>query len=198
MQTPFTPTALARKCLVARKNTTRRVQKYLELCKDLSDQAMKDELFGFLQVDIHVPNELMNTFREFCPLPVVDTNPEQLIPRHMKEYQGRTGWKTTPGTKKLLGVTKAENILLYSPLLKWCFSHRPKVTTVHKYLKYKPGKLILKSGEAKLRHRPGDKQLGDTYKLKGNSFYGKMIEDLTEHLKATFATDEELVNESFR
>ena len=42
------------------------------------------------------------------------------------------------------------------------------------------------------------KQLGDTHKLKRNSFYGKMIEDLMKHVKTTFTTNEELVDESFR
>ena len=42
------------------------------------------------------------------------------------------------------------------------------------------------------------KQLGDTFKLKGNSFYGKMIEDLLKQLKTTFTINEELADESFR
>ena len=35
----------------------------------------------------------------------------------------------------------------------------------------------------------GKKLLGDTYKLKGNSFYGKMIEDVVRHLCTTFTTN---------
>ena len=35
----------------------------------------------------------------------------------------------------------------------------------------------------------GKKLLGDTYKLKGNSLYGKMIEDVVRHLSTTFTTD---------
>ena len=42
------------------------------------------------------------------------------------------------------------------------------------------------------------KQLGDTFKLKGNSFYGKMIENLMKNLKTIFETNESLVDESFR
>ena len=36
------------------------------------------------------------------------------------------------------------------------------------------------------------------FKLKGNSFYGKMIKDLIKHLKTTFIINEELVDKSFR
>ena len=99
-----------------------------ESCEELCDLVMKGELFGFLQVGIHIPDELIAKFSEFCLLFIVD------------EYQERTGRKTIPGTEKLLKVTEAEKILLYSPLLKWYLSHGLKVIAVHISLKYKPGK----------------------------------------------------------
>ena len=88
--------------------------------------------------------------------------------------------------------------------MKWYLNHGLKVTTVHKYLKYKPGKPFEWFSEEVSQARrngdndPGLKQLGDTHKLKGNSFFHKMIEDLMKHLKTTFTTNEELVDESFR
>ena len=100
---------------------------------------MRGELFGFLQVDIHVPNELIDKFREFCPLFVVDTIPEELIPRHMKEYQERTRREKIQGTRKLLGAMYMEKVLLYMPLLKWNLSQGLKVISIHKYLKYESG-----------------------------------------------------------
>ena len=42
------------------------------------------------------------------------------------------------------------------------------------------------------------KQLGDTAKLKGNSFYGKMIENLEKHISTKFTTDEKLIDKIFR
>ena len=45
---------------------------------------------------------------------------------------------------------------------------------------------------------PSLKQLCDKLKLKGNSFYGKLIQDLMKHLEMTFTIDEELVDKSFR
>ena len=59
--------------------------------KELCNQVMKGELFGFFQVDIHVPNELMNKFIKFSPLFVMDTILNELIIQHMKEYHKRTG-----------------------------------------------------------------------------------------------------------
>ena len=41
-------------------------------------------------------------------------------------------------------------------------------------------------------------QLGDTAKLKGNSFYGKMIENLEKHMTTKFTRDEKLIDQIFR
>ena len=102
-------------------------------------QVGKGMLFRFLQGDIHVPDELKVKFSEFCPLFIVDSIIDELIPSHVKEYQMRTRQKMIRGTKKLLGVTCAEMILLYSPMLKWYLEHGLKVKAIHTYLKYKSG-----------------------------------------------------------
>ena len=110
----------------------------------------------------------------------------------MKDYQERTGRKTIRGTKKLLGVNKVKRVLLYNPMLKWYLSHGLKVTSIHKYLKYKASKpFSWLPEEVSSARRDGDndpalKQLGDTKKLDGNSFYGKMIEDLNQDLVDQF------------
>ena len=54
----------------------------------------------------------------------------------MKQYQKDTGRKTLKGTKKLLGVTKANKVLLCTPMLKWYLNHGLEMTAIHKYLKY--------------------------------------------------------------
>ena len=54
--------------------------------EELYNQVMNGELFGFLQVDIHIPDELIDKFSEFCPLFVMDSIPDELIPSLMHEY----------------------------------------------------------------------------------------------------------------
>ena len=85
--------------------------------KDFCNKVMKDELLGFLQVDIHVPDQLLKKFKEFSLLFIVDSIPKDQIPQHMKDYQKRTGRKMIRGTKKHLRVNKASKILLYTPML---------------------------------------------------------------------------------
>ena len=45
------------------------------------------ELFGFLQVDIYVHNELLEKFSEISPLFIIDEVPENQISHHMKDCQ---------------------------------------------------------------------------------------------------------------
>ena len=103
-----------------------------------------------------------------------------------------------------MGVTRVDRILLYMPMLKWYFSHGWKVTAIHKYQEYESEKpFSWFPEEVSNARRDGDndlalKQLGDTYKLKGNSFYEKMIEDLMKHQRTMFMTNEDLVDKTFR
>ena len=90
--------------------------------------------------------------------------------------------------------------MLYTPLLKWYLQHGLKVTAYHKLLLYKSGRPFEWFPEevAKARREPdkerNKKMDGDTKKLKGNSFYGKMIEDIARHCYTTFTTDDKKVD----
>ena len=94
-----------------------------------------------------------------------------------------------------------EKILLYVPLLRWYLSHGLKVTTRHKYLKYEPGKPFEWFSKEVSQTRCTDddnlvlKQLGNTYKLKGNLDYGKRMKDLLKHMGMIFTTNKD---KSFR
>ena len=226
-----------------RPTSTKRIQK---IVKDV----LNDSVFGFVQVDIQVPEKLWDKFSEMSPLFVVQEIPESCIPEHMKKYQGDTGRTSVKGTKKLLGVMKAEKILLYTPLLKWYLKHGLEITAAYQRIEYEPGTPFawfpeevadarrggdiesLKEGLEKAlndkvelakvlsklksypnltdfvdldqllshlhRHYTGKKGLGDTSKLKGNSFYGKMIEDLEKHTNTTFTSKESDVDTALR
>ena len=110
----------------------------------------------------------------------------------MKEYQ----------KLKSFGHHERKKDLLYISLLRRYSSL--KVIAIHKYLKYKPRKPFewfpeeVSQARRKGDNNPALKQLGDTFQLKGNSFYGKKIEDLEKHKRITFKTNEDLVDQSFR
>ena len=170
----------------------------------LIQNVLNDKLFGFFEVDKEVPEQKRKRFSEFCPLFVISEVTEEQIPQHMKDYKINTGRKMIKNSKKLLGVMKTEKVLLYSPLLKWYLNHGLQVTKIHRYISYTPGtpfKWFPEEVSSARRDADNDKnkkQLGDTAKLKGNSFYGKMIGNLEKHISTKFTTDEKLIDKIFR
>ena len=172
--------------------------------KKFCRRVVKNKVFGFAQVDIEVPEDLYDKFEEMAPLFVVQEIFEELVPEHMKEYKAETGRKTVKGTKKLCGVMKAEKILLYTPLIKWYLEHGLKITAVYQLIEYESGKPFdwFPEEVAKARREADSdkskKVLGDTAKLKGNSFYGKMIEDKAKHTNTVFTSSEKQVEKALR
>ena len=167
-------------------------------------KVLNDELFGFFEVDLEVPDQLRDKFSEFSPLFILGEVPEERIPQHMKDYKINTGRKMIKNNKKLLGEMKAEKILIYSPLLKWYLNHGLQVTKIHRYISYTSGTPFawfpeeVSSARRAADQDKNKKQLGDTAKLKGNSFYGKMIENLEKHMNTKFTTNEKLIDKIFR
>ncbi|XP_057292550.1 uncharacterized protein LOC130621260 [Hydractinia symbiolongicarpus] len=183
------------------KIKTPTVKHNLEL---LTQGVQNGSLFGFAQVDIELLKELYEKFSEMPPLFVVKEIPDDQIPEHMQEYLKATGQKRVQGTRKLLGLMKAKKILLYTPVLKWYLDHGLKVTAFHQFIKYKRGKPFawfpkeIADARRQADKDPDKRIAGDTAKLKGNSFYGKMIEDLARHANTTFTRDENKVDAALR
>ena len=169
-----------------------------------SKDVLKGKVFGFAQVDIEVPDELYDKFSEMSPLFVVQEILDRDIPEEIKIYKEKTGRKTVKETKKLLGVMKAKKILLYTPLIEWYLQHGLRLTAVHQLIEYEPGMPFAWFPEEMANARreadkdPLKKQLGDVVKLKGNSFYGKMIEDLGRHKSTKFTREEASVDKALR
>ena len=57
------------------------------IIRDLCNKVPANELFGFLQVDIHIPDQLLEKFSEFSPLFIIDEVPEDQTLQHTKDYQ---------------------------------------------------------------------------------------------------------------
>ena len=105
-----------------------------------SKNVLKGKGFGFVQVDIEVPDELYDKFSEMVPLFVVQDIPDCDIPVEMKIYKKKASRKTVEETKKLLGIMKPKKILLYTPLIKWYLQHGLTLKAVHHLVEYEPGK----------------------------------------------------------
>ena len=98
---------------------------------------------------------------------------------------------------------KAKKILLYTPLIEWYLNPGLRLTAVHQLIEYEPGMpFSLFPAVANARcgadKDPLKKQLGNVAKLKGNSFYEKMIEDLGRHKSTKFTREEMVVDKALR
>ena len=83
------------------------------------------------------------------------------------------------GTKKLLGVVKAEKIPLCTPLIEWYLQHGLRLTAVHQLIEYKPGMSFswfpeeVANAWCEADKDPLKKQLGDVANERGIVFMGK-------------------------
>ena len=168
-------------------------------------QALRsEEWFGFTEVDIEVPEELWPKFKEFPPLSINRSVPDNAVPQHMHAYLQQSGRKRFPEQQKLLGVLSAKKMLLYAPLLHWYLNNGLKITAVYRTIDYKPRKIFewfVKEVANNRRKGDADKDkalLAEVFKLLGNSAYGKFIEAVERQNKTLYTRDEDEVDKHLR
>jgi len=161
------------------------------------------EWFGFAEVDIRVPEDLLGKFAEMSPLFHNRVVEKEEVSRDMLGYAEDTGRKRTK-TKKLVGTRSAKKILLYAPLLRWYVNHGLEITAVYTTIDYQ-ARTIFKwfVEEVTKARREGDtckekELLASVYKLLGNSAYGKMIEVLERQTNVIFTQEEKVVDTAQR
>ena len=171
--------------------------------KILCDKLLKDEWFGFAEVDIEVPESLSKKFEEMCPLFYNKEIPDEMVSEEMMDYLKNTGRTRTRNQKKLVGAMSAEKILLYAPLLKWYIQEGLIITKCYRTIDYKPQKIfqwfVDQVTEAR-RTGDSDKEktmLAEVFKL-GNSAYGKLIEAVERHTNTAYTKDEKVVARALR
>jgi hypothetical protein len=92
---------------------------------------MDEKLFGALEVDLHVPDDVKSKFVEMLPVfkNIDDTGD------HMKAYAEEKGIMNQKRTC-LIGSMYGEKIMVISPLLKWYVKLGLKVTQIHQVVEY--------------------------------------------------------------
>ena len=154
--------------------------------------VMEDTFFGFLEVDIHVPDHLHTYFEEMPPLFCNSEVKFEDMGAFMQEYVRDRGL-SDKSRRLLLSGMRAEKILLSSPYLKWLLQKGLKVTKLHQVVEYTPQRCFRKFvQEVSDARRAGDgeedqKIIADTMKLIGNSGYGSLIMDKERHLDTLYA-----------
>lgn len=164
--------------------------------REILANIMACSMFGVVEVDIEVPENLKEHFQEMPPIFKNITIQEQDIGEHMSEFL-RSSNKTFKDTRYLIGSMFATKILLITPLLRWYIQHGLVVTKIYQFIEFSPKKAFLPFEQSVTNDRragdrdPAYKVIADTSKLIGNSFYGYTIMNKSKHLSVKFCTHDE-------
>ncbi len=111
---------------------------------------MNEKLFGFVEVDIQVPNDFYNKFSEMSPIfenIVMDSSKKDKIGEYMFSYC-QSNDIPLHKSKTIFGSMFGEKILLYSPLLKWYLEHGLIITEFYEAIEYDKNVCFKELGES--------------------------------------------------
>nr|XP_039265898.1 uncharacterized protein LOC120341457 [Styela clava] len=104
----------------------------------------------------------------------------------------------------LIGSYFGDKILLATELVRWYLDHGLHITHIYQFIEYEPKACFVPfCNEVSMARRNGDMSpekaiLADTYKLLGNSSYGKTLENVANYRKIAYCDGNEtrdLINE---
>jgi len=94
-------------------------------------------IFGAVQCDVRVPENLKSHFGEMPPVFKNTTVTENDIGDHMTDFLSSTGKSFKP-TRYLIGSMWGEKILMITPLLTWYIQHGLEVSRIHQIIEFAP------------------------------------------------------------
>ena len=154
--------------------------------EDCIKKIADGSFYGFVECDISVPKELEHKFSEMAPIFKNAEVSREHLSEHMREFAEESGALKQP-QKMLIGSLFGKKILLLSTLVQWYLKHGLRITRIYQMVEYIPQKCFKTFGESVSNARrkgdldPTEEINATTYKLVGNSFYGKTITDKEKH-----------------
>ena len=151
-------------------------------------------LFGMVECDVRVPDELKYYFSEMQPVFKNTSVTRDDIEPFMRQYAEEHDILTKPRVM-LVGSFRGVKILLATPLLRWYLAHGLMVDRVYQIIEYEPNPCFQRFGESvSAARRAGDEDpdkaiIADTMKLLGNSGYGKTVTNVDRHRDVKYCTE---------
>ena len=186
-------TPAVRKCVDAAFPRRRHVR-WTMTSQQILNGVRAGTVFGMIECDIRVPEELRAHFAEMQPVfKNISLMREDLGP-FMRRYAEEHDIMKTP-RRMLVGSYCGDKILLATPLLRWYLDHGLEVLHVYKVVEYDPIPCFRRFGDAVSKaRREGDVHqdktiIADTMKLLGNSGYGKTITNVDRHRDVSYCTE---------
>ena len=151
-------------------------------------------LFGMVECDVRVPEELQDYFSEMQPVFKNASVTRDDIGPFMRQYAEEHEILSKPRVM-LVGSFRGVKILLATPLLRWYLAHGLVVDIVYQIIEYEPNPCFRRFGESvSTARRAGDEDpdrafIADTMKLLGNSGYGKTVTNVDRHRDVKYCTE---------
>ena len=151
-------------------------------------------LFGMVECDVRVPDNLHEYFAEMQPVFKNTTVTRDDIGPFMQQYAEENDIMSAP-RRMLVGSFHGIKLLLATPLLRWYLAHGLVVDRVYQVVSYEPNPCFQRFGESvSAARRAGDADtdraiIGDTMKLLGNSAYGKTVTNVDRHHDVKYCTE---------
>ena len=161
----------------------------------LLEQLRSGKLFGYVQCDIEMAEDLKKKFANFPPI-FKNTN----VGRHdigllMKDYAEKEGLLCPP-RKIMISSYFLENGTLIIPLLLFYLDSGPSMQKIYRFVEYIPVKCFNKFGQSAANARqegdenPNSSVVAETKKLLANSFHGYQILKRRRHTVTNYLNDE--------
>ena len=157
-------------------------------------QYFNNEFYGFLEVDIQVPEAKYEYFSEMCPIFKNAKYDESVCGEYTKNLVLRIKQKFTE-SKKLIGTLQATQILIASDRLKWLVEHGCQVTKLYGVIPAIPRKIFKGFMDwVSEERRKGDVDtkysiIAEGAKTVGNSAFGRTIMNKNKHKKTQFCDE---------
>ena len=154
--------------------------------EELLKAVIEKDLFGLVLCDVNVPEEHREKFSEMTPVFKNVNVSREDIGVFMQEYTQDHNLLKQP-RRTLIGSYFGKQILLTTPLLKWYVAHGLSVSNVTEVIEYRPRACFERFADTVSNNRragdldPKKGILAETFKVLGNSAYGKTLEDVGRH-----------------
>ena len=181
-------------CDWKRERDTPPRQKWNMTQQQIITAVVDGTLFGMVECDVRVPDNLREYFAEMQPIFKNTTVTRDDIGSFMQQYAEEHDIMSTP-RRMLVGSYRGEKILLATPLLRWYLAHGLVVDRVYQIVEYSPKPCFQQFGDSvSAARRAGDADpdkaiIADTMKLLGNSAYGKTVTNVDRHRDIKYSTE---------
>ena len=163
--------------------------------EQLLEEMRKGKLFGYVQCDIEVPENLRSKFNKFPPIFKNTLVSKNNIGDLMKNYAKEERLLSQP-RKMLIASFTLQNGTLITPLLLFYLQLGLVCTKIHHFVEYIPKKhfnSFVQSAVDARRHgdeNPNSSVVAETMNFLANSSCGYKIMDRSRHTATKYLTDE--------